>query len=103
MVRWSAAQRSSDSESCDSSRKAPRQCRALSDNFPTLGFAYCGGNSRHDTPDTRMDVKEAEQKLPTMRAAAAKLQKHIIELQDMDSEQSGVMDDAESDHRFSLS
>jgi hypothetical protein len=46
-----------------------------------------------------MDVKEAEQRLPTMRAAAAKLQKHIFESQDMDGEQPGFMDDAGGDHR----
>ena len=37
-------------------------------------------------PDARLNAKEAEQKLPIMRAAAAKLQKHIVESQDMDDE-----------------
>ena len=37
-------------------------------------------------PDARLDVKAAEQKLPTMRAAAAKLQKHIVEIQDREAE-----------------
>ncbi|MDP6897081.1 MAG: IclR family transcriptional regulator C-terminal domain-containing protein, partial [Rhodospirillales bacterium] len=50
-------------------------------------------------PDARMDVKEAEQRLPTMRAAATKLQKYIVESQDMDGEQPGFMDDAGGDHR----
>ncbi len=50
-------------------------------------------------PDARMDVKEAKQRLPTMRAAATKLQKYIVESQDMDGEQPGFMDDAGPVHR----
>ena len=45
-------------------------------------------------PDARMDVKGAEQRLPTLRAAAAKLQKHIFESQDMNGEQPGFIEDA---------
>ena len=50
-------------------------------------------------PDARLNVKEAEQRLPIMRAAAAKLQKHIVESQEMDDEQPGFIQDAGGVHR----
>ncbi|MDD9878390.1 MAG: IclR family transcriptional regulator [Magnetovibrio sp.] len=37
-------------------------------------------------PDARMSVKKAEEHLPTMRAVAAAMQKHIIELQEKDGD-----------------
>jgi len=47
-------------------------------------------------PDARMSVKQAEQHLPTMRAVAAALQKHIVELQEGASHQELRPADAEA-------